>query len=350
MHSFKRMTGSKRLSAFILGVLILLLIAGCSSDTQTKQETPPLDVVQETEATNAEQTPETEVSETQVVAGLFGEIEIPTNPQRIAGLTYAYADHLIALGLKPHSIVTQNGMEFPDYLKDRMEGVIPLGQVNSFDKEVLLSTNPDLILANQALSEHYDQISKIAPTYMTSYFPSSLAWFKNTAKVLGKEQEAEVIVNDLMDRAKELGERVAASDVAGETVMIFRLNDKLIQLFAPSVADDDSFYSPDMLYDVAGIPSPDYASMGIVMNEVLENISLELLPQINPDHIFLILSGGEALNESALKELRDNSLWRNLTAVQNDNVYTVDNTVWIAGFGPVAYNLVLDQVEEALLD
>ncbi|WP_160319691.1 hypothetical protein [Paenibacillus xylanivorans] len=32
------------------------------------------------------------------------------------------------------------------------------------------------------------------------------------------------------------------------------------------------------------------------MNEVIENVSLELLPALNPDRIFMIISGSEADN------------------------------------------------------
>lgn len=85
------------------------------------------------------------------------------------------------------------------------------------------------------------------------------------------------------------------------------------------------------------------------MKEVLENVSLELLPQLNPDHIFLILSGSEADNKDALDNMRNNAVWKGLTAVQQDQVYLVNNTVWIAGFGPIAYSQVLDEVEAALL-
>ncbi|KAG2852050.1 hypothetical protein PC114_g28828, partial [Phytophthora cactorum] len=183
-------------------------------------------------------------------------------PKRIAGLTYAYADHLVALGMKPFAMVTQVGQEMPAYLKDKLEGVVPLGSVNEFNKEALLDTEPDLILSNEVLVDEYDAISAIGPVYMSSYFSNSLEWFKDTAKVLGKEKEADEIVDQLYQKAKDLGTKVADSDAADDTILIFRLTDKQIQVFAPSDKSPYAFYSPNLLYDIAGLHAPDLAKAG----------------------------------------------------------------------------------------
>ena len=38
-----------------------------------------------------------------------------------------------------------------------------------------------------------------------------------------------------------------------------------------------------------------------------------------------------------------------MNAVKKNHVHFVDNTVWVAGFGPVAYGQLLDEVNTALL-
>lgn len=343
MHTERHFTNIKQ--AIIL-VLLLIVVAGCSNGEQAAENGS------NTNNGAAESTPSSSPaasSEMRTLEGLQGTVEIPAQPQRIAGLSYAYADHLLALGMKPYAMVTQIGTDMPAYLKDRLEDVIPLGLVQEFNKEALLEAEPDLILANQATLENYDTLKAIAPVYMTGYFKNSLDWFKDTAKAVGKEQEADEIVEALYQKAEDLGDKIAASSKADDTILIFRLSGKQIQIFAPSETDPDAFYSPNLLYDIAGLQAPDFAQAGIHMKEVLENVSLELLPQLNPDHIFLILSGSEADNKDALDNMRNNAVWKGLTAVQQDQVYLVNNTVWIAGFGPIAYSQVLDEVEAALL-
>lgn len=339
------------LKAGIILMLLLIMVAGCSKAEQASTGESTSTASESTESTNGTSSSDSEANntETRTVEGIKGPVDIPAEPKRIAGLTYAYADHLVALGMKPYAMVTQVGQEMPAYLKDKLEGVVPLGSVNEFNKEALLDTEPDLILSNEVLVDEYDAISAIGPVYMSSYFSNSLEWFKDTAKVLGKEKEADEIVDQLYQKAKDLGTKVAASDAADDTILIFRLTDKQIQVFAPSDKSPDAFYSPNLLYDIAGLHAPDLAKAGIVMNEVIENVSLELLPELNPDRIFMIISGSETDNEQALTKLRDNAVWKGLKAVKSDQVYMVDNTVWVAGFGPIAYGQVLDEVEQALL-
>jgi iron complex transport system substrate-binding protein len=83
----------------------------------------------------------------------MGEVKIPAEPKKIAALVYAHADHLLALGIKPDSLVTQVGSEFLPYLKDRLQGVKPLGLAHELSLEAVLATEPDLIIANTGFHE-----------------------------------------------------------------------------------------------------------------------------------------------------------------------------------------------------
>lgn len=70
--------------------------------------------------------------------------------------------------------------------------------------------------------------------------------------------------------------------------------------------------------------------------EVLSN---EKLPEINPDYILLINDNDEIYNS-----LQDLGIWKNLKAVQNEQVYQVASDSWFGGYGPNAATSMLDDL------
>ncbi|MNO04754.1 hypothetical protein D3C81_2258850 [compost metagenome] len=50
-----------------------------------------------------------------------------------------------------------------------------------------------------------------------------------------------------------------------------------------------------------------------------------------------------------VEEFRNTDTWKSLEPVKQNHVYTVDTTMWIAYYGPLAINLIIDQVADALL-
>lgn len=47
--------------------------------------------------------------------------------------------------------------------------------------------------------------------------------------------------------------------------------------------------------------------------------------------------------------LDSSSVWKSLDAVKNNRAYDVNSTLWIAYYGPLAINIIVDQASEALL-
>ncbi len=74
-------------------------------------------------------------------------------------------------------------------------------------------------------------------------------------------------------------------------------------------------------------------------------ISLEALEQIDADWIFIGTLNPEGA--TALQAARENPLFQQLSAVQNDHVIEVDGTVWTSVGGPLAALQVLDDEESA---
>jgi iron complex transport system substrate-binding protein len=78
-----------------------------------------------------------------------------------------------------------------------------------------------------------------------------------------------------------------------------------------------------------------------------DHISLELLPEVDGDVIFLSYRG--RAGKEALEKLQQDRLWQTLKAVQQNRVYLVDSDHWYA-FDVLAMNAVLDDLEKYLVN
>ncbi|MGG4142550.1 hypothetical protein ABEW34_05405 [Paenibacillus algorifonticola] len=74
--------------------------------------------------------------------------------------------------------------------------------------------------------------------------------------------------------------------------------------------------------------------------EKVVNLSMEMIPQLDADHIFLTVDTGA---EEQAKELLESSLWKNLPAVKNTNVHQVNFERWMKS-GPIADSSKIDDV------
>lgn len=79
-------------------------------------------------------------------------------------------------------------------------------------------------------------------------------------------------------------------------------------------------------------------------------MSVEILPEINPDYIFLELYEGSALgSDKKLEELKQSAIWKGLSAVKNDHVFVVDGNLRVQSDGPIGNAKVVDEIVAQLV-
>ncbi|OKP97612.1 ABC transporter substrate-binding protein [Paenibacillus sp. P46E] len=315
----------------LIAVLMLGLTVGCSNSRNNGNAA-------EAAAPSPSPANTAEHSETRIISTIKGDIEIPAHPKKVAGMLYVFADHLLALGIEPHAMVTYNDLGFPEYLADRMKDTIAIGSGEAPNLEALLEAEPDLILASKTLNEaNYEQLSKIAPTILFDN-ENEEDWtrFRQTAEIFGKEAEADQIHADYEAKVAKVKDELAAV-APNETVAYLRVQDKQLQLIQPG--DNFTLFGPLGLTpaSVEGIDFKD--SWNVAISE-------EILPELNPDRMFIILRPGES-NKTALDNIMSTSIWANLTAVKNKHVYIGDANLWFAGYGPIGLSKVIDEISGA---
>jgi len=78
------------------------------------------------------------------------------------------------------------------------------------------------------------------------------------------------------------------------------------------------------------------------------SISLEVIPEYNPDHLIVHLDDDSDEVKNRYEEMLSSGLWKNLSAVKKNHVYLMGGKEWFnLGMSPVADNFAIDAVLDA---
>jgi iron complex transport system substrate-binding protein len=303
---------------FLIGAAgLLLLPAGCGGGEGREGET---------------------TENTRTIEHELGTTEVPMNPQRVVALEPFQLDNMLALDEKPLAILTADELfrndGFPSYLGDRVEGIEKVGgSVGEPNLESLAGLEPDLILSVPGNEGIHEELSRIVPTVAVGDATAE-DWrtgFRRIAEPLGKRNRDEQVISEFDERMEEFkrraGERLEVSLVnSWETGNLLYLSSS----FAGRVVQEAGF---------TVVPEQEEVGTG----EFFVEVSLERLDLA--DAVFFI---EDVPGESLVRE--NQQLWSQLEAVQEGRVYEVSNEYWLASRGPIAANLILDDLGKHLLE
>lgn len=303
----------------LCSVIAALIVIGCGFNTTTNP--------------NPNLNSDNLTPDIRVVQHAMGETKVPLHPQKVVVL--GGLDNVLALGVKPIAATTLSENKFPKYLDNLTGEIEKIGTNGQPNLEKILYLKPDLILGLYWDADLYQQLSQIAPTVLAGEDIDWKQWFIKFAEALDQTQKAEILLQEYDQRIKklrqEMGENLANTQVS---LVNFWANFTRIYM--------NNSFGGSILKEV-GISRPAYQEK----DKNHENISLELIPQIEGDVIFLILGGH---NESRLKQFINHPLWSRLQAVQQNRVYPVTNDTWIAAWGIIGANHVLDDLFKYLVE
>jgi iron complex transport system substrate-binding protein len=271
------------------------------------------------------------------VGHAMGETEIPARPERVVVLDTGELDSALALGVTPVGAVTTDvSEEFLSYLAEEAEGIEVVGTIAEPNLEEIAALQPDLILSNVVRHEDiYDQLSQIAPTVFAADLGDT--WKENfllDAEALGKEKEAQELLDEYEGEAAALGESLG--DPAETTISAMRFVGGTIRVYSA-----DSFIGT-VLADI-GL---DQLLLPVGKSPTFAELSLEELTQADADIIVYSSYGPTA--DSGEAAAVAGPLWPRLNAVQQGQAYAVEDDVFYTGIGLKAANLQLQALEELL--
>ncbi|WP_338554326.1 ABC transporter substrate-binding protein [Paenibacillus sp. KS-LC4] len=310
-------------------LVLIILISGCGAAEGNAVGAGAESTPMATEAAATEKS----IDEERVVTDEIGhEITIPAEPNKIIGIYLE--DELTALGVTPirkSRIGTWSGQ---DYLGLTVEDIDIAGDVEAFVK-----AEPDLILTNVYEEKQYGHLSKVAPMYA---FTDARADWRSTIRtlgdLLGKKDKAEDVIVSYDKKAEEAAATLKAS-IGQETVAILRVHAKSLRLYG------GPGYAGPVLYNELKLkPSKLVQELVLDKGEKVVNLAMEMIPQLDADHIFLTIDTGA---EEQAKELLESNLWKGLQAAKSGNIHEVNFETWMKS-GPIADSSKMDDVLAAL--
>ncbi|WP_246096392.1 AraC family transcriptional regulator [Paenibacillus sinopodophylli] len=273
-----------------------------------------------------------------VIKHMKGETTLEQHPSKIAVLDTKFVDQLVTLNEQPAGSVkaAADKSDFPAYLMDKLTDVKLLGTRDEPNLEAILAMEPDLIICTEFQEEVYESLSKIAPTIMLDFnedWRDTLATF---GKIVGKSEEANVVLEQYNEKTTKLKAELKAK-LGDQTVALIRPRDEGIRIHAPG------HRAASILYNDLGLSAPEQV---LAQTDTAYQVPLEALPEVGADHYFLVQ---DDMFKAIVEEFQQTDTWKNIDAVKNNQVYDVDSNVWIAYYGPIAINMVVDRVAEVFL-
>lgn len=270
--------------------------------------------------------------EARVVQHAMGSTEITGTPRRVVVLDTGELDSVVALGVTPVGAVRADETSgLPSYVADRTADTELVGTIAEPNLEAIARLNPDLILSNKVRHEEiYDQLSGIAPTVFAESV--GVSWKENflvAAEALGQRPAAERILSEYQDKARRIGQEFG--DPAGLEVSMVRFIPGSIRLYAAG-----SFIGT--ILDDAGFARPQSQRV----DETFVEVSQEQLGQAEGDLLFHAAYGDDGSAEQT--RLTAGPLWQRLAVVSEGRAHEVSDDLWYLGIGPVAADLVLDDL------
>lgn len=298
----------------VLGMTLLLgaLLAACGGNSSNGDQSSQGSTSAPTN--DASDKKENAPAETRSYTDYKGHtIELPAAPKRIIFAGETLGD-LIVLNAPvvgtPHTWV--NGSIYEDKLK----GIADVGFPINLEKA--LELQPDIIITGSTEEKDYEQLSKIAPTLMFNTFDPLEDRMTLIGDLLGMKQQAADWLDKYNAGTAEMWKKLFASELKpGETASVFTYypGDRLFVMAATGLSQ--VLYHPDGLK-----PTPAIQQI-LDANKGFEQISMEALEQYAGDRIFILTPVDEEAQQST-EELYKSSIWKNLPAVKNNHVYTID--------------------------
>ncbi|NIK71767.1 MULTISPECIES: ABC transporter substrate-binding protein [unclassified Paenibacillus] len=315
-----------RFTQLAIILMLIALLAACGGNNNGNAEPNPPSAVASS-ANSTGQSPADDNAVRTMKDAMGHDVQVPAHPKKV--LAPFLEDPLTALGLKPIAQWGAAGVP-QQYLQDELKDVPVLNMEGGMKPEEALSYSPDLIifLAPTYLADgSYEQFAKIAPTYVLS--DNEADWRGNLQKLgtlLNEEDAVKAALGNFDKKVQEAKAKLGTIPAEKTAVLLQADGEKGFKLFGPN------FYGGETLYKTLGFKQP-----SIVTGDY-DTFSIEKLADLKDvDYIFVISGPGRG------KPPVDNSLWKSLQAVRNNQVFEADSGHWFNA-NIIANGLMIDDV------
>ena len=268
---------------------------------------------------SAEENPVTE--EAAVFTDDLGREVTVTSCERTACLIGSFADLWCLAGGSENLVAAANDT-WTSFDLDLSEDVVNLGEIKEPNLELLIESDPDLVIASSNTQADVDLEDTLTDCGMTvayfdvQNFSDYLRVLKIMTDITGKTENYEKYGTALEET---VADAVSRQDDSHPTVLCIRATGSSVK-----VKGSEDNVLGEMLHDLG--------CENIADNEdsLLENLSLEVIIDLDPEYIFVVVQGSDPTDaEKMLNDtLLDNPAWSELTAVKEGRYYVLDNKLY----------------------
>lgn len=243
-----------------------------------------------------------------------------TSHERVAVLLGSYADMWILAG---GSVCAAPEDAFEDFDLSLPEDTVNLGETKRLSLELLLASEPDLVLASTNTPQHLEwQQALEGAGITTAYFDVScfedyLRVLKICTEITGMPERYDEYGTKIQNQIDEVLER--SEGKPSRTVLMMRASATSIR-----AKKNDGNVLGEMLESFGCVNIAD------TDESLLENLSIESIMLQNPELILIVQSGDdtEGTKENIENMFRENPLWNELEAVKNGEVHFLDKHLY----------------------
>ena len=244
-----------------------------------------------------------------------------SSTKRVAALIGSFADIWCLAGGR-ESLVAAAHDAWTSFDLELGESVADLGAIKEPNLEVLLASEPDLILAscntaaNLELQPTFEQIEIPVAYFDIQTFEDYLRMLEVCTMLTGCPENYRRYGTNIQS---QVGAAIAQNDGTAPTVLCLR-------------ATGSGCKAKGSQDNVLGEMLRDLGCTNIADRDVglLEDLSIEAIMEADPDYIFAVLQGADSADAQITLErtLLSNPAWEHLSAVENGRFYTLDHRLY----------------------
>ncbi|WCT55887.1 ABC transporter substrate-binding protein [Paenibacillus kyungheensis] len=260
-----------------------------------------------------------------------------TENKKIASISIFLTGDLMALGIKPAATTTS------DYLPitgEQYQGIQYLGFTKEPDMEALIGLQPDEIFIDAEFADKHglDKFEQIATTHVINLDEGR--WqdhLRTIAQIVDRTENAKSFITAYEAKAKEVSTRFQQK-IGNGKVLAMRVSAKGFRIYGM-----DRPLGPILFEDLKLTPSPNVTTI----DKNWENISKEILPDLDADAIFVLVSSVDEGSDQVFEKLQSDPIWLGLKAVKNKQIYMITEQPWL-DYSASGNLQALEQLEKML--
>lgn len=251
----------------------------------------------------------------------LGRTVTVSHPRRVAALIGSFAD-IWCLAGGHDTLVAAADDAWTSFSLDLDDSVANLGKIKQPNLELLVGTQPDLILASSNTAADVELQGVLEDSglnvayFKVTDFDDYLSMLDLCTQITGQRDRYRQYGLDL---EAQIDAALARADGSAPRVLYIRATGASCK-----VKNSQDSVLGEMLADLGCVNIADGDAA------LLEQLSMESILAQDPDYIFLVLQGSDPgpAQETLDRTLRSDPAWQTLTAIQEDRCYVMDNQLF----------------------